>query len=64
MLLLLGAHSAVAVLLAALAVITLGLHLAVVVGLTAGDLARGLLGAHGRSPAGVAGAAEAGGAHD
>ncbi|WP_168193655.1 hypothetical protein [Caulobacter sp. FWC26] len=42
MLLLLGAHSAVAVLLAALAVMTLGLHLAVIVGLGLADLARGL----------------------
>lgn len=42
MLLLLGAHSAVAVLLAALAVMTLGLHLAVIVGLGLVDLARGL----------------------
>nr|WP_295109280.1 hypothetical protein [uncultured Caulobacter sp.] len=42
MLLLLGAHSAVAVLLAALAVMTLGLHLAVVVGLGALDLVRSL----------------------
>jgi hypothetical protein len=42
MLLLLGAHSAVAVLLAALAVMTLGLHLAVIVALGAADLARGL----------------------
>lgn len=43
MLLLLGAHSTVAVLLASLAFITLGLHLAVIVGLAAGDLARGRL---------------------
>lgn len=42
MLLLLGVHSTVAVLLAALAVITLGMHLAVIVGLGAVDLARGL----------------------
>lgn len=40
-LLLLGAHSAVAVLLAALALITLGMHLAVIVALGAADLARG-----------------------
>lgn len=42
MLLLLGAHSAVAVLLAALAVMTLGLHLIVIVGLGAVDLIRGM----------------------
>lgn len=41
MLLLLGAQSSVAVLLAALALMTLGLHLAVVVGLFAVDLVRG-----------------------
>jgi len=40
MLLLLGAHSTVAVLLAALAVMTLALHLAVIVGLGAVDLVR------------------------
>lgn len=43
MLLLLGAHSGVAVLLATLAFITLGLHLAVIVVLAAGDLARSRL---------------------
>ncbi|PZR34741.1 MAG: hypothetical protein DI526_09405 [Caulobacter segnis] len=43
MLLLLGAHSDVAVLLATLAFITLGLHLAVTIGLAVGDLARGRL---------------------
>lgn len=42
MLLLLGAQSTVAVLLAALGLMTLGLHLAVVVGLGAVDLLRGL----------------------
>lgn len=42
MLLLLGSHSNVAVLLAALAVVTLGLHLVVIVGLGALDLARSL----------------------
>jgi hypothetical protein len=42
MLLLLGAQSSVAVLLAALALMTLGLHLVVIVGLGAADLARGL----------------------
>jgi hypothetical protein len=41
MLLLLGAHSSVAVLLAALALVTLAMHLAVIVGLGAIDLARG-----------------------
>jgi hypothetical protein len=57
-LLLLGAHSNVAVLVAALALVTLAVHLAVIVGLGAVDLARGLWGAPG--PA----AAEAGGVHD
>lgn len=42
MLLLLGAHSAIAVLLAALAVVTLGMHLVVIVGLAAVDLVRGM----------------------
>jgi len=41
MLLLLGAHSSVAVLLAALALVTLAMHLAVIVGLGAIDLVRG-----------------------
>lgn len=59
MLLLLGVHSTVAVLLAALAVITLGLHLAVIVGLGAVDLTRGLRRAS-ASPGPIA--AEVGGA--
>lgn len=59
MLLLLGAHSSVAVLLAALAFITLVQHLAVIVGLGAVDLARGL-----RRASGPVVAAEAGGARD
>jgi hypothetical protein len=42
MLLLLGAQSSVAVMLAALALITLGLHMAVIVGLGVVDLVRGL----------------------
>lgn len=42
MLLLLGAQSSVAVLLAALALMTLGLHLAVILGLSAVDLIRGV----------------------
>lgn len=42
MLLLLGAHSPIALLMAALALMTLGLHLAVIVGLGAIDLVRGL----------------------
>lgn len=58
MLLLLGAHSTVAVLLAALALVTLSMHLAVIVGLGALDLARGLARAPG--PA----AADVGGVHD
>lgn len=57
-LLLLGAHSTVAVLLAALSLATLAMHLAVIVGLGVVDLARGLW----RGP-GLA-AAEAGGVHD
>lgn len=63
MLLLLGAQSAVAVLLAALAVMTLGLHLAVIVGLGAADLVRGLQ--RGRvAPSPMAQAVAEGGAHD
>ena len=58
-LLLLGAHSSVAVLLAALAFVTLVMHLAVIVALGAVDLARGLW-----SASAVAGVAEAGGVHE
>lgn len=58
-LLLLGAHSSVAVLLAALAFVTLVMHLAVIVALGAIDLARGLW-----SGSAVTGAAEAGGVHE
>lgn len=64
MLLLLGTHSAVAVLLAALAVMTLGLHLAVIVGLGAVDLARGLRRASVAAGPLAATVAEAGGVHD
>jgi hypothetical protein len=64
MLLLLGTHSSVAVLLAALAVMTLGLHLAVVVGLGAIDLARGLRRASESARAIASTVAEAGGVHD
>lgn len=60
MLLLLGAHAEVAVLLAALALVTLFLHLAVILGLGVFDLARTSLG---REPIVVA-EAEAGGVHD
>lgn len=60
MLLLLGAHSSVAVLLAALAFITLVLHLAVIAGLGAADLAQTLRPIR---PV-VTTAAEAGGSHD
>lgn len=51
MLLLLGAHSTVAVLQAALALMTLGLHLIVIVGLGAVDLGRRLRGAKPLAPA-------------
>lgn len=64
MLLLLGPHSTVAVLLAALALITLVLHLAVIVGLGAVDLARSVRRAS-RPPAGIIPAtAETGGARE
>jgi len=61
-LLLLGAHAPIAVLLAALALMTLLLHLVVIVGLSAADLIRGM-----RTPSGGtigAAAAETGAAHD
>jgi hypothetical protein len=58
MLLLLGAHSTVAVLLAALALVTLVLHLSVIVGLGALDLTRSLRRASGAS------SIKAGGVHD
>ncbi|MDR6625227.1 hypothetical protein [Caulobacter segnis] len=58
MLLLLGAHSNVAVLLAALALVTLVLHLSVIVGLGVLDLARSLRRASGAS------VVNAGGVHD
>lgn len=63
-LLLLGAHSAVAVLLAALAVMTLGLHLIVIIGLGAADLARALRRVSTSPGPMVRAAAEAGAVHD
>lgn len=63
-LLLLGAHSAVAVLLAALAVMTLGLHLVVIIGLGATDVARVLWRVSPMPGPMVRAAAEAGGVHD
>lgn len=64
MLLMLGAHSSVAVLLAALAFITLVLHLAVIVGLGVAELAGGLWRASRPGEPSVLAAAEAGVGHD
>lgn len=64
MLLVLGAHSSVAVLLAALAFVTLVLHLAVIVGLGGVELAAGLWRASRSGGASVLVIADAGGAHD
>lgn len=64
MLLLLGAQSAVAVLLAALAVVTLGMHLVVIVGLAAADLVRGMRRASASQALIVPAAVEPQGVHD